>query len=414
MAKRIAPLSDLQIKNAKAAPKEAPKTVKLYDGGGLFLLVTPSGGKLWKLKYRFGGLEKKLSLGAYPEISLADARQRRDEARELLAKDIDPADARKAQNVVLAKEAETFEVIATEWMSKQEQTWVATHTKTIKARLESYVYPILGKRPIAEIKAPELLAMLQKIESKGIAETAHRVKQICGQVFRYAVVTGRAEFDPSAPLRGILKAKKVKHMAAITDRREVGALLRALDDYNGALVTRCALRLAPQLFVRPGELRHMEWAEIDIESALWTIPAEKMKMRKTHAVPLSWQALAILDAIRPATAGGKYVFPSATSKARPMSNMAINAALRRMGFTKEEMTGHGFRSLASSLLHETGWDSNLIELQLAHRDTNTVRAIYNRAERLEERRNMMQAWSDYLDALKSGAKILPLHESANR
>lgn len=412
MAKRIAPLTDFQVKNARPAPKEAPKTVKLYDGGGLFLLVTPTGGKLWKLKYRFGGLEKKLSLGAYPEISLADARQRRDEARELLSKDIDPADARKAHNEVMAKEAETFELIAREWMTKQEGGWVPSHTKTIKARLESYVFPSIGNRPMTEIKAPDLLAMLQKIESRGIAETAHRVKQICGQVFRYAVVTGRAEHDPSAPLRGILKAKKVKHMAAITDRREAGALLRALDDYNGALVTRCALRLAPLLFVRPGELRHMEWMEIDIESALWTIPAEKMKMRKIHTVPLSKQALAILDTIKPLTGGGKYVFPSATSRARPMSNMAINAALRRMGFTKEEMTGHGFRSMASSLLHETGWDTNLIELQLAHRDTNTVRAIYNRSERLEERRKMMQSWSDYLEALKSGAKIIPLHESA--
>lgn len=400
-----------RLRTPKRPPKRPPKLSNFMTVGASFLLVTPPGGKLWKLKYRFGGLEKKLSLGAYPEISLADARQRRDEARELLARDIDPADSRKAHNEVLAKEAETFEVIAKEWMSKQEGSWVATHTKTIKARLESYVFPTLGDRSIAEIKAPELLAMLQKIESKGIAETAHRVKQICGQIFRYAVVTGRSEFDPTAPLRGILKAKKVKHMAAITDRREVGALLRALDDYNGALVTRCALRLAPLLFVRPGELRHMEWPEIDLDSPLWTIPAEKMKMRKTHAVPLSRQALAILDMIRPATGGGKYVFPSATSKARPMSNMAINAALRRMGFTKEEMTGHGFRALASSLLHETGWDSNLIELQLAHRDTNTVRAIYNRAERLEERRKMMQVWSDYLDALKSGAKIIPLHEA---
>jgi len=253
------------------------------------------------------------------------------------------------------------------------------------------------------------LGVLRKIEARGTFETAHRVKQICGQVFRYGVGKGVCEHDPSAGLRGQLVAKpKVKHMAAITDSKETAGLLRAIDGYSGTLIIKCALCLAPLLFVRPGELRHMEWKEINLDAALWTIPAEKMKMRKTHAVPLSRQALMILEEIRPLTGEGRYVFPSARTTVRPISNMAINAALRRMGFTKEEMTGHGFRSTASSLLHEAGWDSNLIELQLAHRDTNTVRAIYNRAERLEERRKMMQAWADYLDTIKSGAKIIPI------
>lgn len=408
MPKRITPLTDLQIRSAKAPEKE----VKLFDGGGLFLSVTPSGGKLWRLKYRFGGLEKKLSLGAFPAVSLADARREREKVRQFLAQGLDPSEVRKEQQRTGQQEGETFKALAGEWISLQQGAWVPSHTETIIARLEAYIYPHIGARPVSEITPPELLSVLRRIEAKGTIETARRVKQICGQIFRYGVGVGRCERDPSADLRGQLAKKpKVKHMAAITDRKEVAALLRALDDYAGALVTRCALRLAPLVFVRPGELRGMEWAEIDIEAALWTIPAEKMKMRKTHSVPLSRQVLAILEDIRPLTGGGRYVFPSARTTARPMSNMAINAALRRMGFTKEEMTGHGFRSTASSLLHEAGWDSTLIELQLAHRDTNTIRAIYNRAERLDERRKMMQSWADYLDALKTGAMIIPFRSA---
>lgn len=409
MPKRIAPLTDLQVRTAKAPKKAA----KLYDGGGLFLSITPSGGKLWRFKYRFGGLEKKLSFGAYPAVSLSDARQRRENARQLLAQGIDPGLVKKEQRQAGWQEGDTFEALAGEWIALQQGAWVPTHTETIKARLEAYVFPYLGARPVSEITPPELLAVLRRIESRGIVETAHRVKQICGQVFRYGVGVGRCERDPSADLRGQLAKKpKPKHMAAITERKEVAALLRAVDEYAGSLVTRCALRLAPVVFVRPGELRNMEWAEIDFDAALWTIPAEKMKMRKVHSVPLSKQALAILGEIRPVTGQGRFVFPSARTSTRPMSNMAVNAALRRMGFTKDEMTGHGFRSLASSLLHEAGWDTTLIELQLAHRDMNTVRAIYNRAERLEERRKMMQSWADYLDALKTGAKILPFRETA--
>lgn len=401
MPRRITPLTDTQVRSVKPQAKE----IKLFDGNGLYLLVTPSGGKLWRLKYRFGGREKLLSFGAYPQISLADARKKRDEARQLIAHGTDPGEAKREEAI----KGETFEALAHEWLARQDKVWAKSHEETVKARLAAYIFPQIGARPASEITPSELLGVLRKIEAKGIIETAHRVKQICGQVFRYGVGKGVCLFDPTSGLRGQLAHKpKAKHMAALTDRKEVAGLLRAIDDYSGSLVTRCALRLAPLLFVRPGELRHMEWAEIDTQAALWTIPAEKMKMRKIHAVPLTPQALAILEEIRLLTGGGRYVFPSARSKERPMSNMAINAALRRMGFDKDEMTGHGFRVLASSLLHEAGWDSSLIELQLAHRDMNTVRAIYNRAERLDERRKMMQAWADYLDKLKVGAEIVPL------
>jgi len=401
MPRRTTPLSDTQLR----AIKSQSKRIKLFDGGGLFLLVTPTGGKLWRLKYRFGGTERLLSFGAYPQISLVDARQKRDQVRAQIAQGVDPGETKRAET----KKAETFEALADEWLARQENAWTPKHGETIKLRLASYVFPHLGARPVSEITAPELLGVLRKIEARGTFETARRVKQICSQVFRYGVGEGVCPYDPSAGLRGQLAAKpKVKHMAAITDRKEVAGLLRAIDGYTGFIITRCALRLAPLVFVRPGELQGMEWAEIDLDAALWTIPAAKMKMRKIHAVPLSGQSLAILDEIRPFTGGGKYVFPSARTTARHISNMAINAALRLMGYTKEVMTGHGFRSTASSLLHESGWDSNLIELQLAHRGTNTVRAVYNRAERLDDRRKMMQAWADYLDALKTGAKIIPL------
>lgn len=407
MPRRIIPLNDFQIRKLKTPTKE----IKLFDGNGLFLLATPSGGKLWRFKYFFNGKEKLMSFGSYPEISLLGARQKRKDTRELIAQGIEPGEAKKAA----ALTGETFQQLAMEWLTRQTSAWTPRHSETVKARLVSYVYPFIGNLPVSKLTSVELLGLLRKIEAKGTMETAHRVKQICGQVFRYGVGKGSCEHDLSAGLRGQLAKKpRVKHMAAIIDRKETAGLLRAINDYSGTFVVKYALRLAPFLFVRPGELRHMEWAEIDFGAALWTIPAEKMKMRKTHAVPLSWQAIAILEEIRPLTGEGKYVFPSVRTTTRPISDMAINAALRRMGFTKDEMTGHGFRAMASSQLHEAGWDSNLIELQLAHRDTNTVRAVYNRAERLEERRKMMQAWADYLDALREGAKIIPICVSSGR
>lgn len=401
MPKRISPLTDTQVRNLKATNRE----VKIFDGNGLFLVATPSGGKLWRMKYRIDGKEKLLSFGPYPHVSLALARQKRDEAKKLLAQGIDPREAEKEDEI----QSITFQELAEEWLIREESDWTPKHKETVEARLKAYIFPHIGKRPIAKITAPEALSVLKKIEAKGIIETSHRVKQICGQVFRFGVGRGVCEHDVTAGLKGQLTKKpRVKHMAAITDRKDAAGLLRAIDDYSGSLIVKCALRLAPLLFVRPGELRHMEWAEIDFEADLWTIPAEKMKMRKTHSVPLAPQSLAILEQIRPHTGEGKYVFPSARTKKRPISDMAINAALRRMGFNKEEMTGHGFRSMASSLLHEAGWDSNLIELQLAHRDTNTVRAIYNRAERLEERRKLMDSWADMIDGIKTGARILQL------
>lgn len=281
--------------------------------------------------------------------------------------------------------------------------WKPDHAVKIIRRLEQNIFPWLGKNPISTITAPELLSVLRRIEDRGVIETAHRVKQILGQVFRYAIVTGRAERDPSADLKGALTPYRSKHMATITDPKEVGAILRAIDGYEGYFVTRCALQLAPLVFVRPGELRQAEWKDIDLENAEWKIPAEKMKMNKVHIVPLSTQAVKILMEVQPLTGMGKYVFPSIRSSQRPMSNNTVLAALRRMGYPKDEMSGHGFRAMASTLLHENSWPSHIIELQLAHVETNSVKAAYNHALYLDDRKKMMQWWSDYLDSLKASA-----------
>ena len=298
--------------------------------------------------------------------------------------------------------------------------WAASHGDRILRRLEKDLLPWLGKRPIAEIKAPELLAVLRRIESRGALETTHRAMQNCGQVFRYAVATGRAERDPTGDLRGALPPSKEKHHASIIDPKRIGELLRAIDAYEGFFATKCALRLAPLVFVRPGELRKEQWPEIALDKAEWRIPAERMKAREQHIVPLSRQAIAILRELEPLTNRGipakpdapRFVFPGAQSRERPMSNNAILAALRRMGYPKEEMTGHGFRSMASTLLHERGWNHQVIERQLAHAERNAVSAAYNFAEHLPERRRMMQAWADYLDALKARADVIPLFKKA--
>lgn len=406
MPRKIAPLAEARIR----AIKPADKPLKLFDGGGLFLLVTPTGGKLWQFKYRFEGKEKKLALGAYPNISLAEARQRRDQAKTLLANGADPGDTKKAQKAAGVEETETFEVIAREWHAKFTPSWAASHADKILRRFELYVFPWLGSRPIKAITAPELLGVLRRIEGKGTIDTAHRTKQTCGQVFRYAVATGRAERDPSGDLRGALPPTNGRHMATIADPKEITGLLRAIKDYRGSIVTRCALRLAPLVFVRPGELRHAEWREINFETSEWRIPAEKMKAGVLHIVPLSRQALAVLHEIYPLTGHGRYVFPSPRTDARPMSNNAVLAVLRRMGYARDEMSGHGFRSMASTLLNEQGWNRDAIERQLAHAERNSVRASYNYAEYLPERRKMMQAWADYLDNLvtKEENKIVPI------
>ena len=328
--------------------------------------------------------------------------------------------AKRAAEKVAQAGAETFQAIAREWHTKFWRGWEGSHGDRVLRRFEMDIFPWVRNRSIADIKAPELLAVLRRIESRGALETAHRAMQNCGQVFRYAVATGRAERDPTGDLRGALPPPEEKHHASITEPKHIGALLRAIDGYDGAFVTKCALRLAPLVFVRPGEFRKAQWPEIDLEKAEWRIPAARMKMREQHIVPLSRQAVEILREIEPLTNRSieskpnapRYVFPSARSRERPMSNNAVLAALRRMGYAKDEMTGHGFRSTASTLLHEHGWNHQAIERQLAHAERNTVSAAYNFAEHLPERRKMMQEWADYLDALKSGAEVISLFKTA--
>jgi len=403
------PLTDAKARNAK--PKN--NQFKLFDTDGLFLLVSPAGGKWWRFKYRLGGKEKLISLGTYPEVSLAQARARRDEARGQVADGIDPSQARKALKAARVQNESTFEVVAREWHTKFTPTWTPGHAVTIKSRLEFNVFPWIGERPVNEIKAPELLMVLRRIESRGAFETAHRIRSICGQVFRYAVATGRAERDPAADLRGALPPVKPKHHSAITDPEKVAGLLRAIDSYQGSLVTKCALQLAPYLFVRPGELRQMEWAQINLEAGEWNIPAEKMKTRQPHLVPLAHQTLEILRELHPLTGTGKYVFPNPRTSKRPMSNNAVLAALRRMGFEKEEMTGHGFRAMARTILDEVlQFRVDFIEHQLAHAVRDPNGRAYNRTAHLTERRKMMQTWADYLDGLKAGAKVIPLRRTA--
>uniref|UniRef100_C6E3Q0 Integrase family protein n=1 Tax=Geobacter sp. (strain M21) TaxID=443144 RepID=C6E3Q0_GEOSM len=398
------PLTDVKVRTAKPGEKQ----VKLSDGDGMYLLVTPNGGKCWRLKYRFGGKEKVLALGTYPEISLVDARQRRHEARKLLANGVDPNEIKKAQKAATITETEnSFEVVAREWHQKFSPSWSGVHSDTTLRRLQADVFPAIGARPISEIKAPDALAMLRRIESRGALETAHRIRTICGQVFRYAVATGRAERDCTADLKGALPPCKKSHLAAITDPKAVAPLLRAIDGYQGTIPVKSALQLAAMFFVRPGELRQAEWSEIDFENALWNIPASRMKMKEPHIVPLASHAIAILKELQALTGRSRFLFPSGRSFTRPMSNNAINAALRRMGFDKDEMTGHGFRAMARTILDEVlQFRPDFIEHQLAHAVKDPNGRAYNRTAHLAERRKMMQTWAEYLDDLKKGPKVL--------
>jgi len=397
------PLTDVKVKNAK--PREKPH--KLSDERGLYLLVTPAGGKWWRFDYRFAGRRKTLSLGTYPDVSLQKARKKREAAREQVAAGTDPSQVRKAEKLAQAS-AESFEAIALEWHARCSPNWSDKYATKVLARLKANVFPWVGKKAAMDIEPPELLAVLRRMESRGAVDTARRVRMHCGQVFRYAIATGRAQRDPAADLKGAIVPPRVIHFPTITDPRAVGALLRAIDEFSGHFATKCALRLAPLLFVRPGELRQAEWAEFDLDAAEWRIPASKMKMAVAHIVPLSEQAVAILRELHPLTGRGRYVFPSVRSAKRPMSENTLNAALRRLGYTKDEITAHGFRSMASTLLHEQGWPSDVIERQLAHAERNNVKAAYNRAQHLSERRKMMQSWADYLDALRSGADVVTL------
>lgn len=397
------------IRNAKPADK----VQRLSDGRGLYLEVTPTGGRYWRLKYRHAGKEKRLALGVFPAVSLAEARKRRDEARKVIEAGRDPAAERKARKAQAAlSAANTFEAVAREWLAGQERKMTPATYGKAERMLAANVFPWIGDRPVGEIEAPDLLAVLKRIEARGANETAHRIKARCGQVFRYAVAHGLLTRDPSADLRGALAPIVSKSHAAVTDPAQVADLLRALDGYAGQFTTRCALRLAPLVFARPGELRHMEWAELDLDSGEWRIPAHKMKMREAHVVPLSSQAVAILRELAPLTGRGRYVFPGIRTATEPMSENTVNAALRRMGFDKDTMTGHGFRAMASTRLNEMGWAPDVIERQLAHAERNKVRAAYNRAQYMAERRKMMQAWADYLDQLKAGANVVAFKRKA--
>ncbi len=405
------PITDTKARNAKLKDKQ----YKIFDTDGLFMLVSPAGGKWWRFKYRFGGKEKLMSLGTYPEVSLLQARRHRDDARKQVADGIDPMQARKDEKTAKILNESTFETVAREWHGKYNSTWSNKHSETTLNRLEYNVFKSIGERPIIEIKAPELLMVLRKIESRGALETAHRVRAICSQVFRYAVATGRAERDPAADLKGALPPVKPKHQAAITVPDKVAGLLRAIDGYEGSFVTRCALKLAPLLFVRPGELRKMQWAEIDFEAAEWNIPAEKMKTDQPHLVPLARQSLEILKELHKLTGSGQFVFPSVRTGSRPMSDNTVLAALRRMGFEKDEMSGHGFRAMARTILDEVlQVRPDYIEHQLAHAVRDPLGRAYNRTAFLAERREMMQTWADYLDGLKNGAKVIPLRRQAEQ
>lgn len=400
-------LTDTAIRKAK--PDDKPQ--KLTDGGGMYLLLKPDGSRYWRLDYRHGGKRKTLALGVYPSVTLAQARQRREDARRLLENGADPGKVRKqakqeAQRIEHAA-GDTFEAVARQWMARQDVAEV-TENKT-RWILETFLFPEIGGLSLPAITPRVLLDALRKIEATGKLETAKRAKIKAGQVFRYALLEGMTETDPTSALRGALKAPTGKHHAAVTDPARIGELLRAIDGFTGQFVTLKALQLAPLVFVRPGELRAAEWAEFDLEGAMWRIPAERMKMKAAHLVPLSTQAVEVLRELQPLTGDGRYLFPGLRTAARPMSENTINAALRRLGYSGEEMTGHGFRSMAATRLNEMGWRPDAIERQLAHAETNKVREAYTHAAQyLEERTRMMQAWADYLDGLRSGAKLVPI------
>ncbi|TKC92210.1 DUF4102 domain-containing protein [Trinickia terrae] len=408
------PLTNTTIKNAKPAAKP----VRLYDGGGLYLEIAPSGGKWWRFKYKYADKEKRLSLGVYPAVSLKEARERRDKARSLVAAGVDPGEVRRAEKRVARLNAEnSFEAIAREWYAKHEPGWSQGHAMRNLARLQADVFPWIGGRPIADLTPPEVLDVLRRVEKRGALETAHRLRGIIGQVMRYGVATGRAVRDIAADLRGALPPAQVQHFAAITDPSDVGELLRAIDGYAGTLPVSCALRLAPLLFQRPGEMRGAEWSEFNLDHAIWEIPAERMKRTKrgkvsggAHIVPLPRQAVSILRELQPLTGSGKvrFVFPSVRAKDRPMSDNTINAALRRLGYDRDMMTSHGFRAMARTILaEELAIPSEIIEAQLAHAIKDPLGRAYNRTTFLRERREMMQRWADYLDQLKAGAKVVP-------
>ena len=395
-------LSDLSIRRATAKKKP----YKRADGGGLYLLVTVKGAKYWRFDYRFQAKRKTLSLGVYPRIGLQQARQQHLQAKEQLDQGIDPCQQRQIIKLVQGDHHSShFEAIAREWHQRYYTTWSPAYAQTILHRLVVNIFPLIGGRDIATIEPLELLAPLRKVEARGALHTAHRLQAVCSRIFRYAVATGRCQYDPCRDLRGALPPAKSGHFASLTDPQQVAALLRAIEDYRGDYTTLYALRLSPYVFVRPGELRQAEWHEIDFETKQWRIPAAKMKMRREHIVPLSRQSLRLFQEIQALNAQRRYIFSSLRSPQRPISNNTLNAALRRMGYRKDQMTAHGFRSVASTLLNEQGFKADIIEKQLAHEEPNAIRAAYNRAEYLPERTQMMQHWADYLDHLRTGNTV---------
>lgn len=412
------PLTDTAIR--KAMP--GPKTRKLSDGKGLYLELSPAGGRWWRLKYRIAGVEKRISLGTYPETSLKAAREKMEEARALVAQGIDPSEARKVakqeaahQDEQAQREAQglplhgSFESVAREWFDTRKDEWAPTYAQKIFRRLEADVFPWLGKLPVQHITPPMVLEVLRKAENRGVIETAHRVLETCGQVFRFAVATGRIESNPARDLKDALRKPMVQHFAAITEPKRFGELLRAIDSYRGTPVVCAALRLMPLMLLRPGELRQAQWDEIDLHAATWTVPAARMKREKVgkiygkpHIVPLPTQAVAIFEALKPLTEHSQYVFRGERSAQRPMSDAAINAALRTLGFSADEVTGHGFRASARTMIVERlGIAESVVEAQLAHSVRDNLGRAYNRTEFMEERVRMMQQWADYLDTLRN-------------
>lgn len=404
-------LTDTTARNAKAADKQ----FKLADEKGLFLLVTPAGGKYWRMKYRYAAKEKTLALGVYPEVSLKDARLARDDARKLLSNGVDPGALKKAEKASrIAAAGNSFKAVSLEWLVKQTPRWSERHHERIKRRLEQYAYNDLGSLPVSEVKAPTVLAVLRKLETRRTLHTAAKVRQAIGQVMRYAVATGRAEYDPTASLKGTIETYAVKHMPSVTDPKKVGALLRMFDAFDGTHTVHSALRLAPLLFARPGELRQMRWADLDMDASLWLLDRGSMKMRRDHVVPLSTQAKAIIEGMRPFSGHLEYVFPNARDPKRPMSDAAVNAGMRRLGIdTQEELTGHGFRAMARTILRERlKFDAEIIECQLSHVKQGSLGGAYDRTQFLDDRIQMMQDWANYLDDLKAGGKVLRMPGTA--
>ena len=389
------PLSDRLLKTLRPAEKAQ----RLYDARGLYIEVSPAGSKLWRFKYRFGGKEKRLALGIYPDVTLKDARDRCDDVRRILARGTDPGAAAKVAKQALTGEG-TFEVVARDWHKQQTPTWAPIHAGTVLRRLVMFAFPWIGQKLVGEVTAPELLALLRRIEKRGTIETAHRVRSICGQVFRFAIASGLAQRDPAADLRDALAPVPDRHFASVTEPDQLAPLLQIIDGYHGTDMVRCALQLQALLFVRPGELRHMKWAEVDLEGRQWRFIASKNKV--PHIVPLSLQAVAQLKELQPITSDGQYVFPSERSRSRAMSNNTINAALRRCGIdTRTELTGHGWRAAARTILEEhLHFRPEIIEQQLAHTVRDPLGRAYNRTTHIEERTRMMQAWANFLDGLR--------------